>query len=352
MRGLDKNKELFKQLKQGELGKILEVIKENKSEYYLGIRDEYIDIYYMGGRILEIQCVNNNFKFEFDFEYIPEKYKIEMKDLETKFSINNTAALSKWINTLPRIKYHIANLQLGQKDGESAKVKSEKIAQQEILINNNFNSEADFFVTDMEYSIENINFGRFDYIAISKNVDNHGKHKLALIELKYDTRSFEGTEIYPYGSGIVGHVCNFNRFVFGENGDGNRVSIFVNKDEKLDTVGQLKRETINIISNYSDLGLDKVYPEIIKIQGLTETDISDEIETLILVVGCKNEKGSRVKSVTTSLKKYLGVSNEKDAKINVKNTLFKEDKLNIKLKCYIVEDIPKYLKFNFFEELK
>lgn len=352
MRGLDKNKELFKQLVQGGLIKILGVIKENKLEYYLGIRNECIDLYYMGGRILEIKCINNNFQFKFDLEYIPEKDKIEIKDLVTKFSVNNTTALSKWVDVIPKIKDNIAEFQKGYKDGGKAKVKNEKIAQQEILINNNLSSESDFFITDMEYSIENFKFGRFDYIAISKNVDNQGKHKLALIELKYDTGSFEGTKIYPYGSGIVGHVCNFNRFVFGENGDGNRVNVFAIKGKELDTVEQLKRETLNIISNYSDLGLDKIYPEIIKIQELTEADISDEIETLILVVGCKNEKGSRVDTATTSLKKYLGVNSGKNARINVKNTLFKEDRLNITLKCYIVEGIPKYLQFNFFKELK
>ncbi|EGW37170.1 hypothetical protein [Desulfosporosinus sp. OT] len=203
MRGLETDKVLYKQFKDGALTDLLEMIKNNSDKYYLGIRDEYVNIYYMGGNLLKISCTHQN-QLRFDFD---EKYLVNSGELIPQ----KNAPVKEWMNIIPKLELYVKKYQNGSNPRN--KIKKEKIAQQAILLKNNSCSDSDYFITDMEYSTPGIGFGRFDYIAIHKGKGNC-RHRLALIELKYGRSAF-GTNLTKvndtnrYGSGIVGHSHNF-----------------------------------------------------------------------------------------------------------------------------------------------
>lgn len=321
MRGLNPSKPLFQSLQDGELKKLLDVVK-NSEDYFLGIRDEYINIYFMGGSLLKISCTKtktSKIKFEFNPKY----------NIDSKKSIPNTYdRVDDWIESLSTLKELVKSFQ-------EQKNKNEKMAQQNLLINNNKNIDSDYYFTDMEYSCPGIGYGRFDYVALTKKRNQNGKFQLALVELKYGTGAFKtsGYKYGRYGSGIVGHAYNFSRFVFGVN-DNNKFNRENIGKENLETLTFLRKETINILNNKMQLGL--LDPNTCRIfSGIKEEDIDIEensIETLLITLGCID-----IERAKSSIRNYLGVTGKADPTVQ---KLIGENKISnkFKLKCLVTKD--------------
>lgn len=256
-RGLTDNHYLLKQLGNG--GKfhfIVEKVNE-KNKYWLGIRDNRVMLYYLGGKILEISARGN---LSFDNQYLEEPFK-------TKIG-STFKTISDWETNEQILRNAIYNFQSSSHN--------EKIAQQEIMLENNMTKDAEWFLVDMEYSVPGISYGRFDMIAISKKKDKSGKYRIALVELKSGTDAFGGAkairdqnkkiiDIDRYGSGIAGHINNFYEFLYGQ--------------KAATTVKNLAKEIATIIENYNELGIDTPFLE------LRESDINIEpgcVECIIL----------------------------------------------------------------------
>ena len=350
VRGLDvENSRLYRQLYGGKLKSVLDKVKDNKLKYFLGIRDEYINVYYMGGSLLKISCNSRSFVFEFDDKYFKSSNKQMPNKLKPRFSISDKSAMENWLNALPELELCIEYFQ--NKTNPTHKEKSEKKAQQQILMNNNDYPESEYLITDMEYSTPGIGYGRFDFIAVKKEKDSNGKHRLALIELKYGESAF-GTNVKrlnglvdSYGSGIVGHAHNFYRFVFGDNYQKQKIN-----DSGFGPLEYLRNETYRIIINYCNLGLiddnTKKTFENIKVEDLNIDE--DKIATLLLCVSCNNSK-----STIDRIKKYLGAHDKKNASFTVKKDVNKSNKLNFR--CYVTEEdgsMIKYLQEKKFVDLE
>lgn len=90
------------------------------------------------------------------------------------------------------------------------RITPEKNAQHTLIARNNSNPKSEWFCVDMEYrqsknvqnGVINVFDGRFDIIAVSKNAP----HRVAIIELKYNSSAISGS------AGIVKHIKDFNTF--------------------------------------------------------------------------------------------------------------------------------------------
>lgn len=253
---------------------------------FLGIRNNYFNLYYKGASIAKVTLKNNKLCFS-----IAEKY-ISL-DNDSKYK---SISEEEFINNVDKYKTNIDKFQV-------EKGKMEKIAQQRILINNNINfkmGKSNWFCLDMEYVMERENnsedsFGRFDLIAISKKQSGE-KHKIALIELKYGTSAFSDFSdefkkqyandnksfyngkipVKKIGSGILGHAYDYIRYL---------------NSGKYKTA--LKKEIINILNNYNELGLINSF------ERIEEDDIDDIPNVYFITLENKNDKCSK------TMKNYL-----------------------------------------------
>lgn len=220
LRGIDPKLDLIEKFKKSSLYK---KIKENKDEYLLCIRNNYIGIYYNSDRIAKVYVSRKELKAEINDYYLSdycETYKRE-KGCDKRV-------------TLDEIEKNIDII----KKNSDAKCKSleEKKAQQALVIANNSNPDSEWFCFDIEYrqSIKaqrkDSFTGRFDILAISKKAP----HRLAIIELKYNKESIGGV------SGIAKHIEDFDTF----------------NDESNNCVSNLKEEVKNIITDMKSLEID------------------------------------------------------------------------------------------------
>ncbi|MDP3432800.1 MAG: hypothetical protein Q8T04_07535 [Bacteroidota bacterium] len=207
--------------KQSELYKLY---GEHKDELFIGVRNNYLNLYYNCDSIDKIEYKKRDRKIvcEIDKYYLDgnhynskekgKRYKIEQIEICKQYEV---------------IKKH-----------SNAKVTPEKKAQSKLVLLNNNNKESNWFCVDVEYVKQFSNKqekkeadfnGRFDIIALSKAKP----HKVALIELKYGSGAIGGE------SGIYKHVEDFTKFC-----------------DKDYFQGHLKEEIIEIIKSQIELGLD------------------------------------------------------------------------------------------------
>lgn len=209
---------------------------------FFGVRNNYLNVYYMGASLAKINFVRNNLIFT-----VANKY-CNINDSSKKLTKFNEDDFSK---SFGAIKNEILNFQTQNN-------KLEKIAQQNLILNNNNSKTSKWFCIDMEYvqarsSREQQNHGRFDIIAVSINKPR----EIALIELKYGYSVYSGissknmnvlkelkknivdTDISA-GSGIVGHVINSIRFW---------------NESKKNDFSKIKADIKGIADSYKKLGL-------------------------------------------------------------------------------------------------
>jgi len=191
------------------------------SELLLAIRENYINIYYMGGSLAKIGFDKQG---EVYFE-VHEKYLGKSSEGYERLS------LKKHKENLVKIKENIKNIAFSNKlqNSKNKKNTREKVCQQWIINQNNTHN-SEWYYVDMEYMIKGNPLGRFDMIAIKKKADVNGKHQVALVELKVGSGAYGSTggmklgddSLYNYqtkdtyvsfGSGLVGHLCDYMRYL-------------------------------------------------------------------------------------------------------------------------------------------
>ena len=210
------SKDFAEAFKQSELYKLY---GEHKDELFIGVRNNYLNLYYNCDSIAKITFINGSICCEIDKYYLYGKHysgkdkrdKIDPKDICIQYE---------------KIKKH-----------SNEKETPEKKAQSKLVLLNNDNLHSNWFCIDVEY-VKSFNNraekkeadfnGRFDIIALSKMKP----HKVALIELKYGSGAIGGN------SGIYKHVEDFSKFC-----------------EKGYFEGQLKQEIIEIVKSQKELGI-------------------------------------------------------------------------------------------------
>lgn len=220
LRGIDPKLDLIEKFKNSSLYK---KIKENKDEYLLCIRNNYIGIYYNSDRIAKVYVSRKELKAVINDYYLSDHRETQKREKGSEKRV-----------TLDEIEENIKII----KKNSDAKCKSleEKKAQQALVIANNSNPDSEWFCFDIEYrqSIKaqrkDSFTGRFDILAISKKAP----HRLAIIELKYNKESIGGV------SGIAKHIEDFDTF----------------NDESNNCVSNLKEEVKNIITDMKSLEID------------------------------------------------------------------------------------------------
>lgn len=219
LRGIDPKLDLIEKFKNSSLYK---KIKENKDEYLLCIRNNYIGIYYNSDRIAKVYVSRKELKAEINDYYLSdycETYKRE-KGCDKRVTLDE---IEERINTIKK------------NSDVQCKNLDEKRAQQTLVVANNSNPNSKWFCFDIEYeqSIKNQQknhfVGRTDILAISKE----SPHRLAMIELKYN-KGAVGKK-----SGIVEHIEDFETFTKSES-----------------CISNLKKEVKNIITDMKSLEID------------------------------------------------------------------------------------------------
>jgi hypothetical protein len=184
-RGIDeKFAEAFKQTELSAL------YKNQKEELFIGVRNNYLNIYYNCDSVAKIEYKRGKIICEISKNYL------------------RGTGISKNINIAPS---DICNNYITIKGNIAKKSTPEKKAQSKLVILNNANENSKWFCIDIEWAkaFENkqkkddADFNaRFDIIAISKE----SNHRVALIELKYGRQAIGGN------SGIYKHIENFNKY--------------------------------------------------------------------------------------------------------------------------------------------
>ena len=165
----------------------------NRDDLFLGIRNEYINIYYNGANVCKVKYNEKRGTFSCETakkylygegEYGKNAYETVMpEDIQRKFE---------------KIKKNI----------ETIHSPPERAVQQQLIIKNNANEKSKWFCIDIEYVRQRNNngekaYGRFDTIAITKVKP----HRVALIELKY------GKNAIGPSSGVLKHSQDYIAFI-------------------------------------------------------------------------------------------------------------------------------------------
>ncbi len=196
---------------------------EHKDELFIGVRNDYLNLYYNCDSIAKIEYKKQDEKIDCEIDkYYLDGNHYNSKDKEKRLKIE----LKEIYKQFEVIKKHSNN-----------KATPEKKAQSKLVLLNNENLDSNWFCIDVEY-VKSFNNraekkeadfnGRFDIIALTKMKP----YKVALIELKYGSGAIGGT------SGIYKHVEDFSKFC-----------------EKGYFEGQLKQEIIEIVKSLKELGI-------------------------------------------------------------------------------------------------
>ena len=224
IRSLDS--EFINDLANGKLKNLLERIKKD-STLDLQLRGNSIDVYYRGGKILNLKKNTNGYTAKIDENYFKDE-KIEFKSAE----------IQDWIDKLPLIKqardfHYTVN-----------KNTAEREFQQLIIRTNNYertSNSSDFFITDMEYDFKvgttEKQKGQIDLIGIEWHTNQRSKNglntKFAFIEVKFGNSAVSGK------SGLEDHL--------------NDIQEYLTKHET--DYKELVSDTLKVFQQKRDLGL-------------------------------------------------------------------------------------------------
>ena len=167
----------------------------------MAIRDDYLDVYYRGGRLLNLVRNGDSYKAQFDEEYDKGGY-LSLEDLPGE--ISTPEQMKKWVDAFPSLK-HVMDIHFGEKN------KLEREFQQAVVRENNFSSisnETEYFITDIEYTEPGKTEARFDMLGLRwpANERTHPKNcRPVLIEMKYGDGALEGE------SGLSKHLTDIDR---------------------------------------------------------------------------------------------------------------------------------------------
>lgn len=304
-------KEIIKSLGDDVKSYLLNKAKEEK--LFIGIRYHKLMIYADGAKVLTVS--------EKDGKII----------YTTEYDKNEKLEKARKISSFEELKNDFDNIISSARHIYEKKI--EKICQQWIISNTNLDEENDWYYIDMEYANQGTNIGRFDMVAISKQKIS-GKHAVRLIELKVGKDSYSGywideenngritscsdevkknkmlknvkrhkdikkdpsllftNEDLSFGSGIVGHIIDYLRFL-----------------QNKEYYTQLKKNIISILGCYKELNINEV-PNI-----KSENELEDNPKIIFaLYTHCpeasnkdtiKNQASIGIPKLKEQLKKFL-----------------------------------------------
>ena len=286
-----------------------------KKDFFIGIRYNYLNIYYKCASVVRISTVRKKPVFITHVKYLGKDDSGLTGDKKYE-RIGLDELKANWSNMLKKIDI----IQLGDpntKETKSSHKRIEKVCQQWIVNEANSRKESDWYYVDLEYTMQGVPTGRFDMIAVSKDIID-GKHRVALIELKVKDKSYagmDGTKAAKYekeletiknvkdglygfekvklGSGIVGHITDYLRFL------------------QKNHYKTLKQEIVNIIECHNKLGLLN-NPELSCISRITSVDdLAEKPEVHIVSYteglnnGQTNDNAVTIRKLKKSMYKYL-----------------------------------------------
>lgn len=249
----------FADLQSGLLAPLRERVDQDRS-VCLGIRGEYINVYYRGASVLRVCRDKDGYAAFFDTRYfggtVPSM---------PPHSLRNESDVAAWLAALPTLKQAIDLWEPGE----------EREVQQLILRDNNRGGIArstDFYVCDIEYANAH---GRFDFVAVRwPSTSNARKrqdgHRLVLGEVKFGDAALDGT------SGLHAHVNDINNYL-AEPG----------------ALAALKTEMLRVFNQTRELGLIDCKKEL---EGF-----SDEPPLLLLVLVNHDPDRSRLRELLRTL---------------------------------------------------
>ena len=198
-RGIHKA-DFFSSLKSGNLSKMIEIIRNDK-DLDLQIREDYLNIYYMGGNIAKVNSENS---IEFDKFY----FYLDMKTIPTKTIKKNPIKVKEFTEKRNELIRKFKNQNYAEFFCDAKQImdkwfainpKSERMEQHELSIENQY-GKSDYTIIDIEYQVstqsdfvykitpngnDTQKKPRFDIIAVNK------KGKLFIIELKKGTKALK-----------------------------------------------------------------------------------------------------------------------------------------------------------------
>ncbi len=213
----------FKGILEGKFNHLLRYIR-NDNTLDLQIRDNYLNIYYLGGNILKVCPSKDSYDLHFDYKYLKAAPFIEQDIL------HNYLNKMDWYNYIPLAKQAMDFY-------FSKHPKEEREFQQLVVRENNYSSVAnstDYFIIDIEY--DNRANARFDLVALqwpsessARKLLKDFKPKLSIIEMKYGDGALTGT------AGMLKHWQDFNSLI----SDSEKLKTF--KSEMLDLFQQKRQ---------------------------------------------------------------------------------------------------------------
>jgi len=366
MRGLDEN--IIDFIKNSDKAKglreIFESIKNgNKEELFIGIRNNFITVYYRCLVVMEIRfhsdIIKNGYKPTSKTNRF-NKPKLTKKYL--KYTCLKDGDISSELICMNGIKRIKEGIEKYIDDPDKKSEKTEKKYQQNIVIvNNSKETKSKWICFDVEYTMADESFGRYDILAISTVPNEDGKYSIGLIEVKVDNGSY-GTnkkdieellnnknvlevsqgeykvelksdlqQCKPkdsLGSGILGHFSDYIRYINDDD---------YMKKYSISRFNVTKNEVVNILKNYIELGL---YHEKIKnFASLTVDGISDIPQFVFLSYANK----MKIKSIKDSFRNYvLGTSDLAVTKVWDEKVIdqYRGSDSEIQFKCIFKEGFP------------
>jgi len=210
----------------GVLYPILARVKKDHT-LMLAIRENFINIYYRGGNILNLKEHNKGFyQASFDDQY--NKSGLLIPDSPTE--INNQNDSRSWIDSFPSRK----NI---MDEYFSTYGKAEREFQQLIARENNnstISNESEYFVSDIEVTEP---YARFDIMAIrwlAAQRKNGSNCKAALIEMKYGDGALGGS------AGLVKHLKDMEKLISNKDSYAKLLETMESQFNQLDELGMLK----------------------------------------------------------------------------------------------------------------
>jgi len=265
--------EFMTDLKEGFLYPILEAV-QTEIDFILEIREDCIEIFYKGGRILELKRQRENeyiadFNIEDRTKGIPKCAEPEksLKDFNKKITTMEEAkALVKNIRSFKDIMdYHFSN---------SENETFERYIQQLIVQENNLSrisNDTDYFIVDFEYKYKDDTVDtRFDLIALFWDRRRRQKVncRLAIMEVKYgDVSLKDKNKNQKDGSDLIGHIKKTEKFL---------------EDET--RVREFRKEMFTIFKQKCDLDIFDLDPKEKnkeKVKNIKKEEIDEKIDTII-----------------------------------------------------------------------
>ncbi len=214
---------------------VYELYLRHQDELLIGIRCNYLNVYYRMNNIAEVRLMDNHHISCAIHPYFLRK--------EGKY---NELLTGKYIDKLITERYEDIKWLVENKKN----VTLEKVIQQMLVMKNNANPDSKWFCVDVEWARlftsqaekDACISSRMDIIAISKDAP----HRVAIIELKYGSKSIGGS------AGVLKHIEDFLTLKEGSK----------YMDTRIDYYDGICTDICNIIEAYVALGVQ--LPETLK----------------------------------------------------------------------------------------